>query len=206
MSNREGVIKFNLDFRPGPAPSAAEIVEINRWRQRLHALGLVGQDPARYEGLGFGNVSVRCPGGFLISGTQTGGLAQLGPEHYARVVASDPQANAVSAVGAIRPSSEALTHAALYACDAALGSVLHVHSPRLWQRASLLGLPLTDAAVPYGTPAMSAEMARLYCDPQARRTGLFAMGGHEDGLVAFGRDPQAAGEVLEAVLQRAATL
>ena len=85
MDNREGVIKFNLDFRAGPAPAQHEVAELNRWRQRLYALGLVGQDPARYEGLGFGNVSVRCPGGFLVSGTQTGGLETLGPQHYARV-------------------------------------------------------------------------------------------------------------------------
>ena len=51
MTNREGVIKFHLDYRPGPAPTADEIEELNYWRQRLHELQLVGQDSERYEGL-----------------------------------------------------------------------------------------------------------------------------------------------------------
>jgi len=206
VTNREGVIKFHLDFRPGPVPARDAIAELGRWRQRLHALGLVGQDPARYEGLGFGNVSVRCAGGFWVSGTQTGGLAELGPQHYARVTAWDVAANAVTAVGPVRPSSEALTHAALYACDAALGCVLHVHSPRLWRAAPALGLPVTDPQVPYGTPQMSAEVARLYRDPAARARQLFSMGGHEDGLVAFGATPQEAGEVLLAALRNAGAM
>jgi len=78
QENHEGVIKFHLDFREGPAPAERLLLELNAWRARFLELGLIGQDPERYEGYGFGNLSRRLPGqgenAFLISGTQTGHL------------------------------------------------------------------------------------------------------------------------------------
>lgn len=211
MTQQEGVIKFDLRFSPAPPLPMAELAELNAWRCILFQLGLVGQDPGRYEGLGYGNVSWRRPPfdappterAFVISGTQTGGLAELGAEHYALVTACDPAANRVDATGPLRPSSEALTHGALYALDAGLRCVLHVHSPLLWHQAGALGLPRTDPGAAYGTPAMAAEVARLYAEPAVRAGGILAMGGHEDGLVAFGADCEAAGMVLLRWLARA---
>jgi len=203
MSN-EGVIKFNLDFRPGPAPTTEVIAEVNRWRQRLCELKMIGQDPERYAGFGFGNVSIRDDEGFWVTGTQTGGLEQLTAEHYVLVVGADIDANAVTAIGPLRPSSEALTHAVLYQLDAEIGSVLHIHSPLLWQNATFLDLPTTAARVPYGTPEMSQEVARLYRASSGSGARLIAMGGHEDGLVAFGKTPDEAGRAIENVLARVA--
>ena len=211
MPQQEGVIKFDLQFTPAPPLPAAELAELNAWRRILFLLGLVGQDPARYEGLGFGNVSLRLPPygappkkrRFAISGTQTGGLPELGAEHYALVASCDPAANRVVAAGPLRPSSEALTHGALYALDPELRCVLHVHSPLLWRQAAPLQLPLTDPGAAYGTPAMAAEVARLYAEPAVRTGGILAMGGHEDGLVAFGADAETAGTVLLRWLARA---
>jgi len=200
----EGVIKFALDYQPGPSFEGAELAELNAWRQILWQLGLVGCDPQRYEGLAYGNVSRRIgtfagdpqQRRFLISGTQTGGLPVLGAEHYVQVLECNPAANAVRAVGPIRPSSEALTHGALYAVDNHLKAVLHVHSPEIWQAALLLGLPVSDHRVAYGTPAMAAEMQRLYADDHVRTGGIIVMGGHADGLVAFGAGLATAGGVL----------
>ncbi|AMV71378.1 hypothetical protein JCM30471_32170 [Desulfuromonas carbonis] len=211
MSQQEGVIKFDLEFTPAPPLPMAELAELNGWRRILFQVGLVGCDPKRYAGLGFGNVSLRLPPfaappqqrPFTISGTQTGPLALLGPEHYALVRNCDAQANRVVAQGPIRPSSEALTHGALYALDPELRCVLHVHSPLLWQRAAALGLPATDPAAAYGTPAMATAVASLYADPAVRAGGILAMAGHEDGLVAFGADPAVAGTVLLTWLARA---
>jgi len=202
----EGVIKFSLDFHPGPAPSTEVIADVNRWRQRLFALKMIGQDSARYDGFGFGNVSVRGDDGFWITGTQTGGLEQLDTAHYVLVIGADTDSNAVTAVGPLKPSSEALTHAALYQAGVEVGCVLHVHAPELWRNAAELGLPLTDALVPYGTPQMSDEVTRLFRETAGMGQRLFAMGGHEDGLVAFGATPDVAGGAIEAALERLATL
>lgn len=211
MSQQEGVIKFVLDYRPGPPATAPLLGELNAWRRILHLLALTGQDPARYDGLGYGNVSCRIPPygaapprrAFLISATQTGGIAELTARHYTSVLEADPAANRVVASGPLRPSSEALSHAALYALDSRLHCVLHVHSPRLWHAAARLGIPATDPLVPYGTPAMATEVARLYQDAAVRRGRLIAMGGHEDGLIAFGTTPAAAGTALLRHLARA---
>lgn len=211
MPQQEGVIKFDLTYRPGPPPAAPLLHALNAWRSILYRLALTGRDPARYDGLGYGNVSCRIPPyagpalrrPFIISATQTGGVAELTVGHYTTVLAADPAANRVEATGPLRPSSEALSHAALYALDSRLRCVLHVHSPDLWHAADRLGLPATDAAVPYGTPAMAAEIARLYADPAVQRGRILAMGGHEDGLIAFGATPAAAGSVLLQHLARA---
>lgn len=211
MEPKEGVIKFDLQFTPAPPLPAMELAELNGWRRILFMLGLTGHDPKRYAGLSFGNVSLRLPPyaapslarPFVVSGTQTGGLPELGPEHYAVVRSCDPQGNRVVALGPVPPSSEALTHGALYALDPDLRCVLHVHSPLLWRQTVHLELPMTDPAAAYGTPAMAAEVARLYTEPQVRGGGILAMGGHEDGLVAFGASVEAAGTVLVRWLARA---
>lgn len=204
MAKQEGVIKFELVYTSGPALPAETLAELNGWRDALYARRLIGQDPARYGGYGYGNLSCRLapfdapPSArrFAISGTQTGHLAALGPEHYALVLACEPEHNRIVATGPIRPSSESLTHGAVYAIDAALRCVLHVHSPELWQQAAQLHLPITDPAVPYGSPEMAAEVRRLFAETAVAERRVFVMGGHEDGIIAFGPTIAAAGDAL----------
>ncbi|MDT8388581.1 MAG: class II aldolase/adducin family protein [Thiogranum sp.] len=205
----EGVIKFELDYEPAPALSAATLAPLNGWRHLLFRLRLIGQDPERYGGLGFGNLSQRlaprddvtAAAGFIISGTQTGGLPHLQPEHYACVLACDPRHNHVTARGPVKPSSECLTHGVLYQLDAGIHAVLHVHSPDIWRLSAELLLPTTNSSVAYGTPEMAQEVQRIY--PSAQPGGVFCMGGHEDGVVAFGDTVQQAGQRLTAVLAQA---
>lgn len=198
---REGVIKFDLDYAAAPALPAATLAALNSWRQILFLLRLIGQDPQRYEGLGFGNLSQRLMSNtdpaataFVISGTQTGGLPVLQPDHYSCVLACDPEQNHVVARGPVKPSSECLTHATLYGLDTNIHCVMHVHSPEIWRNANALALFLTDPAVAYGTPAMAREVRRVY--PRVARHGIFAMGGHTDGVVAFGNSVAQAGQRL----------
>jgi hypothetical protein len=210
VGGMEGVIRFDLDYRAAPPLAAAELQSVNAWRRILFLLRLIGRDPGRYGGLGYGNISRRlAPPGtppevrrFVISGTQTGGLAELAPEHYAVVLECRPEENRVVAEGPVRPSAEALTHGALYAAADSLQFVMHVHSPDLWRQARGLGVPVT-AEVPYGSPAMALEVKRLLADSAAAAKGLFAMGGHEDGIVAFGHSAEAAGTVLLRYFARA---
>ena len=207
---QEGVIKFRLDFTDALPLAPGDLAELQSWRAILYRHRLIGQDPARYGGYGYGNLSHRLPPfaapvgrrAFVISGSQTGDLAELGPEHYAVVDACDSAANRIVAHGPIRPSSESLTHGAVYDLDDSIRCVLHVHSPEIWHAAARLAIPTTDAAVPYGSPEMAAEVARLYAATDLRTRGIFSMGGHEDGIVAFGPTAQTAGELLMAVWEQ----
>lgn len=189
MSEREGVTKFDLRFTPAAAPEHPALRRLIAWRDILHRLALIGQDPARYGGLGFGNVSVADgSGGFLVSGTQTGGLVTLTSAHFARVVRCDPERNRIEAHGPLPPSSEAMTHAVIYSRCAAVGCVLHVHSPSIWRSAARLDLPLTDPQIAYGTPEMARAVAGLIELNWPQGEGVFTMGGHEDGVVSFAAD------------------
>jgi Class II Aldolase and Adducin N-terminal domain len=205
MPDREGVIKFELDFRPGPPPAAELLGELEAWRRIFRQLGLLGQDPARYEGLGFGNLSRRAAGAaaaaFIISGTQTGGLERLSPQDYVTVLECDPVGNRVAASGPVRPSSEALSHGVLYQADPRIDWVMHLHSPAIFAARQHLQLPVTNPLAAYGSPQMAAEVVRL-C-PEAGWPGLLVMGGHEDGVLAFGATAGTTGGLVVSTLAAA---
>lgn len=203
MPAREGVIKFDLAFCPGPSPAAVMLVELEAWRTIFRRLGLLGQEPARYDGLGFGNLSRRGTADteFIISGTQTGGLERLAPAHYVTVSACDPRHNRVEATGAIHPSSEALSHGVLYQAEPRIRWVMHLHSPEIFAARTRLGLPTTDPEAPYGSPAMATEINRL--SPAAGWPGLLVMGGHEDGILAFGASAAETGALVVRTLAAA---
>lgn len=196
MTEQEGVIKYRLDYRSSPACDESLLESIQQWRLTLNQLGLIGQDDRRYGGLGYGNISIRHKGGFIISGTQTGHLDRLTPEHYAFVESCDPKVNHIVAAGPVKPSSEALTHGAVYQLDETIQAVIHVHSPEVWSLSDRLFLPATPVDVPYGTPEMAAAVAQLWRDNRLKLSPVFTMAGHQDGVVSFGRDMTEAGMAL----------
>jgi hypothetical protein len=203
----EGVIKYQLAFTPGPALAAPLLAELIAWQRILHALGLLGRDPERYGGLAYGNLSIRLPdGGFAISASQTADRATPGVTDYALVTAWNSGTNRLTATGPARPSSESLTHAALYDADPAIGCVMHVHSPVIWRRRKALGLASTAPDIAYGTPEMAKAMVRLYRHGGFNGHGVLAMGGHQDGVVSFGGSPDEAGAQMLLMLRQALTV
>lgn len=185
MSYDEGYIKYDIDWSPGPAVFATAARSLDEWRRPLFDAGLIGVYADL--GIGYGNLSMRCgeAGQFLISGTQTGRLAVTDESHYSLVTRVDIDANSVSCTGPVKASSEAMTHAAIYALDAGIGAIVHVHSRPLWER-HRDKLPTTDAAIAYGTPDMAREFLRLYAATDFAQTGIAVMAGHDEGLISFG--------------------
>jgi ribulose-5-phosphate 4-epimerase/fuculose-1-phosphate aldolase len=200
----EGVIRFDLEFTAASPVTIPALDELNAWRHLLRQLGLIGQDPSRYGGYGFGNISRRLPPfdapenhrPFIISGSQTAHLTELSAAGFATVSDYDAGRNRVVASGPVKPSSESLTHGSVYNVNNDIRFIFHVHSQSIWRCASILNLPSTDASVPYGTPAMAREVERLFDAVDHIETGVFVMGGHEDGVIAFGRSADEAGSVL----------
>lgn len=210
----EGVIRFESLHRTRPLDPRVHgetAATLSAWREMLARLDLIGQDPARYGGYGYGNASARIGGSgaprgrrpFLVTGSQTGGRARLTLDDYALVEHWDLDTNCVESVGSTPPSSESLTHGALYDVAPSARAVLHAHTPEIWRNARLLGIPLTRDGVANGTPEMAAEVHRLYRETAAASLGIVAMGGHEDGVIAFGASAAEAGAVLVRFLARA---
>jgi len=187
----EGYIKFDMDWTPAATPALPEIDELRRWRRPLYAAGLIGEYTDL--GIGFGNISARCSAGglFVISGTQTGHLAELERRHFSVVTHCDPAANRVTCHGDVRASSESMTHAALYAVDRSIAAVVHVHDATLWHEGRN-NWPTTSESVAYGTPDMAREFERLYRDSVFSQDGIAVMAGHEDGLVSIGESVEQA--------------
>lgn len=158
--------------------------ELNAGRQEVRRLGLLGVDE---QGVGFGNVSLRDGESFYITGSGTGALPALGLQDYARVVAWDFKRNWLRCEGRVIASAESLTHAAVYAMAALVRVVVHGHSAALWTALLQRGAA-TAADVPYGTPEMAWEVERLFREADLGVTNLFAMAGHTDGIIVFGRD------------------
>ena len=211
---QEGVIKFRFEHerRPlSPGDLGDAVCQLVAWREVMALTGLVGQDPGRYEGAGYGNASLRVGRrsaglgrrAFLITGTQTSGRRRIGVDDFAFVERYDAERNWLKSHGMTPPSSESLTHAAAYDLGPQIRCVLHAHSPILWRAARELRLPISDPSVPYGTPEMAAEVARLYRGGVFAERGVLAMGGHEDGILVFGRSPEEAGQTLVTWLARA---
>jgi ribulose-5-phosphate 4-epimerase/fuculose-1-phosphate aldolase len=187
----EGYTKYEVDWRESPPLPAGNIAELNDWRRRLYEHGLIGYYAEL--GVGFGNLSVRDGESdrFIISGTQTGHIAVTDERHYARVIRCDIEANRVHCEGPVQASSEALTHAAIYALDPDIRAVVHVHDAKLWKKL-LDRLPTTCRDVAYGTPEMAREFRRLYEETDFPAQGIAVMGGHDEGIVTFGDSIDAA--------------
>ena len=207
MPEAEGTIRFHYDLEPMPGPPAAAglIRSLLAWRSVLHRLKLVGQAPDRYGGFGYGNLSARDtdhPAQFIVTASQTSGMEDLPADGLCRIREFDLDRFRVLAQGSRPPSSEALTHAMIYAADPRANWVLHAHCPELWQQAEDLGLPATAADIPYGSAEMAHAVAALLAT-RPERPLVFVSRGHQDGVFACGPSADETGGLLVNYLTRA---
>lgn len=207
MMEEEGVTKFRVDMESCVFPKhrLASLEPLLEAREQMFSERWIGEDTQRYGGVGYGNVSVRVgpqrrargERAFAISGTQTSGLSRANAEHFALVELYDVRRNWVRALGPVAPSSESMTHGMVYDLDTDIGSVLHAHWPKLWLARFRLKLPSTPAEVAYGTPEMARAVRQLWEAGAIRSRKVFAMSGHQDGIVSFGKTPAEALRVLQ---------
>ena len=179
-------VKFRYERAGAHIAAFDALAELNAYRRKLLEQRLMGVDS---NGVGFGNLSVRDgrTTSFYITGSATGGLPELTPTDWVRVVAYDFEKNWLRYEGAAIPSSESLTHAAIYESDPTAAAVIHCHDSMLW-RTLLDHLPTTSRAAAYGTPEMAYEIMRLLKMSDMRKKRIFVMAGHEGGIVVFGRN------------------
>jgi ribulose-5-phosphate 4-epimerase/fuculose-1-phosphate aldolase len=187
-------VKFACKRAPREISSFHGFAELNACRRKLLHLQLIGVDS---NGTGFGNLSVRddATNNFYITGSATGGIPELTLADCAKVVAYDFERNWLEYEGRAIPSSESLTHAAIYESNANAHAIIHCHDLKLW--AALLDqAPTSSKTVEYGTPEMADEIRQLFKVTDLRGRKILIMAGHEGGIVIFGENLDEAFAVL----------
>jgi len=164
-------------------------MDVPRWaelddaRTHLHQLGLVGAHP---NGIGFGNVSIRLEGNeFLISGTATGAPPVLGLEGYCRIESFDLKQNHVVSTGPVPPSSESMTHGAVYLSNQRVNCVIHIHSRVIFDGMARDNYPSTPEDAAFGTPEIAAAIENCIHESD-KDEGRIVMLGHDEGVIAYG--------------------
>jgi len=193
----DGVIKYSIEHQTGESPLFSGYEQLEALRTRLFTLGLIGEK----DGIGYGNLSMRDDKSksFFITATQTGRKHTLSSEYYSYISDYDFSTFKVTSQGTHKPSSEALSHAMIYAIDERVKTVIHIHSLALWKFMKTKNCLFTTAE--YGTAEMVEEIIGLYdnLDPLVNNT--FVMRGHEEGIVTFGQSVEEAELALYSIMQ-----
>jgi hypothetical protein len=197
----DGVIKYDRsNFTQCGPIDLVEYLSLEYWRKKLFKLNLIGEYAE--AGVGFGNLSEirdysqfhKTPHPqFVITGTQTGKYSELDGNFYTRVLDYDIEKLKINMMGPIEASSEALTHAAIYSHNKKIQAVFHIHSQKIWKGMIDDQANFTASDIPYGTVAMARATERCIGN---KESGIFCMHGHEDGVVAYGRTLEEAGEII----------
>lgn len=188
----EGVIKFKCSLKPNTALIESEYIEVEKWRAILYKMSLIGEYPM--EKLGYGNLSKRTlMDQFIITGTQTGKYANLNGSQYTKVIKCDLKKMKVEAIGPIAPSSESLTHFAIYKSCKQINYIFHVHHQNLWSFMLNNNYDKTSKGIDYGTQEMALEASHLIGN---NKKGIFAMQGHEDGIIAYADTSENCGKLI----------
>jgi ribulose-5-phosphate 4-epimerase/fuculose-1-phosphate aldolase len=187
-------VKFSCVCAAEGIISFGGLAELNAYRRKLLDVDLIGVDA---NGIGFGNLSVRegATDNFYITGSATGGMQELTLADCAKVTACDFERNKVRYEGCAMPSSESLTHAAIYESDTNAGAVIHSHDFNLWA-AVLNQAPTTSNAAEYGTPKLAYEIIQLFMRTDVQSRKIVVMAGHEGGVLTFGTNLEEAFIVL----------
>jgi len=198
MTN-EGTIKFECYWeKTGTIVSGEVLKELNRWRDVLYDLKLIGAYP---DGVGYGNISVRTKPAdrFIITGSGTGKQKHLTRLGYSLVTNYSLSKNMLYCKGPVIASSESLSHAAIYETDPDVQAVIHVHHLEYWERL-MDRVPVTGPHAEFGTPEMAREIIRLFHDTDVAVKKILVMGGHKEGIITFGKDLDEAGSYLLAYI------
>ncbi len=181
----EGYIKYKSDWEKREIDIDDKLFEeINFWRNHFYKRNWIG---AYSDGIGFGNISTRLQDNqFLISGSATGNYPELEKSNYSIVNNFDFDSNSLKCSGQVEASSEALSHAALYKANSNISKIVHIHNLDLWKK-WINRLPTTSDKITYGTPEMAYELQLCMLEMKADE-GVIIMGGHQEGIIAFGND------------------
>lgn len=186
----DGYIKFRCehtcaDWGSKELPLCPElkqcILDLDKFRTFVYEQGFIGM----YEnGIGYGNLSHRFRGNFVITASATGSAKELGIDGYSLVTGSDIGQNTVQSIGPLPASSETMTHAAIYEASPKIQCVLHIHSRILFDALKEKNALSTDENIAYGTPEMAKAIKNIAEKNPCE--GIVVMLGHDEGIIIYG--------------------
>lgn len=195
----EGYIKFNCIWEQKEISIPENIFEdLQLHRSKLYKLELIG---IYQDGIGFGNISVKKESDFIITGSTTGQFVKLEKSHYAQVSNYSFEQNSITCSGLTKASAESLTHAAVYEALPEVGAVVHVHCLWLWEKL-LNNYPTTSGEIEYGTPEMALAVKELAATMSQKTEKIIVMGGHREGILAFGKNLEEATSAIINIFNR----
>jgi ribulose-5-phosphate 4-epimerase/fuculose-1-phosphate aldolase len=182
----EGYIKFQCNWEQKKILIPQKLfLQLEKERTKLYERGLIGMYP---DGIGFGNISIRLKGRtFIITGSATGQFDKLDQFHYSLVSEYNFESNSIFCRGMTKASAESLTHAAVYEALPEVCAVVHVHCLELWKKL-LNNYPTTSGEIEYGTPEMALAVQSLAAEMGMSDENIIIMGGHQEGILAFGQN------------------
>ncbi len=196
----EGVIKFKYNLKLSKPLETNEYIDLEKWRVILFKMGLIGEYPV--EKVGYGNLSKKVDpksDQFVITGTQTGKFPNLSGGQYTHILKCNLKKMSVEAKGPIAPSSETLTHHAIYSSCSQINSIFHIHDPILWNYMIKHDMDATSEKVSYGTESMGEEASKCIGE---KTSGIFVMKGHQDGIIAYGSSCEEAGKIILEIFKK----
>lgn len=188
---KDGVIKFSYEIISDSPLEMSFIKELEGWRKILFSKKLIGEYPI--EKVGYGNLSKRVKRNsteFIITGSQTGKWPDLTQDQYSLILSCNLKNGSLIASGKAKPSSESLTHFAIYESNPNLNYIFHVHDKKMWEYMIAHQYDSTDETIAYGTEEMALASKRCI---KNKTSGLFVMKGHEDGIISYGASAEGAG-------------
>jgi ribulose-5-phosphate 4-epimerase/fuculose-1-phosphate aldolase len=200
----EGTIKFELNhsFAKIDQKISSIFQSLNRFRTILWEMNLIGVYPITHPeaNLGFGNISQRFNENnfFVITGTQTGSKEVLVEADYCLVTNCELSKGTVNSMGLTKPSSEALTHAAIYSIAPEVQFVIHIHDLLLWEKTEELKLVTTDKQAEYGSLELVKAIQETYT--MNKKAGLVSLLGHKEGLLIWGENGEEMIEQIESTI------
>lgn len=193
----EGYRKFKAVFVKEKKIPDDIIKSLNRYRKQMYDRNLIGEITVDGKEIGFGNISERSKKGFIVSGTNTGNFKNLKACQYSEIVRCDYEKNTVWYEGQKDPgpSSESMTHYAVYTSSKDVNAVIHVHNKKMWQNMKSI-VPSTGAFALFGTPELAKEVKRMFKESPVKEKKVFTLRGHTDGIISFGKDLKEAAGVM----------
>ena len=184
----------------------ARFAELSAWRSILYAQDLTGQHPDYNNGFSFGNLSCRTStdaDSFVITGSQTASAKRFTQDNLVRITNANLERFWVDAEGAVPPSVDTMTHAAIYAADTRIEFIFHVHSAEIWNLQTPLNLP-TITAQP-GSKESALAALELMATNQSRPLVFIEQEG-VNSIYAIGHHARDCGGLIISYLAKARAL